>query len=160
MKRYIIGFILGGIIFSCISVYATIYYEASQINYKSTTLDHAIDELYTTQNTTISNKDSQITTLQNTLNTPTHIRITTRSTSTEIMFDILRQNGFQQFKVVNSSKASGASCDISKTMSSTTWQYVDNNYVFNTVYDIPNNNDRLRFNSTNGYCDFAIYLYR
>ena len=72
MKKYIIGFILGAIIFSTISVYATIYYEASQINYKNTTLDHAIDDLYTTQNTTISNKDSQITTLQNNVTTLTN----------------------------------------------------------------------------------------
>ena len=66
MKKNILFFILGGIFFSCISVYATIYYDASQINYKNTTLDHAIDDLYTTQNTTVTNLQGQISTLQTT----------------------------------------------------------------------------------------------
>ena len=55
IKNNFLGFIIGAIIFSFISIHATIYYEASQINYKNTTLDHAIDDLYTTQNNTLSN---------------------------------------------------------------------------------------------------------
>ena len=57
---FIIGVIIGGIFFSCITAYATIYYEASQINYKGTTLDHAIDDLYATQNTRVSSLENQI----------------------------------------------------------------------------------------------------
>ena len=60
MKKNILIFLLGGLFFSCISVYATIYYDASQINYKTTTLDHAIDDLYTTQNTTVTNLQSEL----------------------------------------------------------------------------------------------------
>ena len=59
MKKNILIFILGGIFFSCISVYATFSYSASQINYKTTTLDLALDELYTTQNTTINNLNNR-----------------------------------------------------------------------------------------------------
>ena len=50
MKRNILFFILGGIFFSCISVYATITYQASQINYNNTTLDHVLDDLYSASN--------------------------------------------------------------------------------------------------------------
>ena len=46
MKKYFIGFIIGCILCTSIGVFATLTYEASQINYKGTTLDHAIDDLY------------------------------------------------------------------------------------------------------------------
>ena len=69
MKKNILIFLLGGLFFSCISVYATIYYDASQINYKTTTLDHAIDDLYSTQNTTVTNLQSTITNLNSSVNT-------------------------------------------------------------------------------------------
>ena len=46
MKKYIFGLLSGIVIASVLNVYATIYYDASQINYKNTTLDHAIDDLY------------------------------------------------------------------------------------------------------------------
>ena len=49
MKRkyvFAIGFILGAIIFSTVSVFATASFLASQITYKSTTLDVALDDLY------------------------------------------------------------------------------------------------------------------
>ena len=52
-KNSIFTFVLGLIIAGSIGVYATLSYEASQITYKTTTLDHAIDDLYTTQNNTV-----------------------------------------------------------------------------------------------------------
>ena len=67
MKKYIIGLLSGIVIASVVNVYATIYYEASQINYKNTTLDHAIDDLYTTQNTTVSILNSTISTQNGTI---------------------------------------------------------------------------------------------
>ena len=50
MKKNILIFILSGIFFSTISVFATLSYSSSQITYKNTTLDHAIDDLYTAAN--------------------------------------------------------------------------------------------------------------
>ena len=47
MKKYIIGFIIGAIIFSGISAFATAQILASNISYKNTTVESAIDTLYT-----------------------------------------------------------------------------------------------------------------
>lgn len=43
-------FVVGGIICTSIGVYATISYQANQINYNNTTLDHVLDDLYTASN--------------------------------------------------------------------------------------------------------------
>ena len=64
-KNPIIMFVLGALIFSSISVYAAHKYYASDITYKETTLDKALDTLYTTQNTTVNNLNSQVSTLSN-----------------------------------------------------------------------------------------------
>ena len=61
MKKNILFFIMGGIFFSTIAVYATMTYSASQITYKNTTLDHAIDELYTSANIEIYTPSGTIT---------------------------------------------------------------------------------------------------
>ena len=63
-KNPTVMFVLGALIFSSISVYAAGRYYASDITYKETTLDKALDTLYTTQNTTVNNLNSQITNLQ------------------------------------------------------------------------------------------------
>ena len=47
MKKYIIGFIIGAVIFSGISIFATTQIVASNISYKNTTVESAIDTLYT-----------------------------------------------------------------------------------------------------------------
>ena len=65
LKSRVFAFILGALIFSSISVYAAHKYYASDITYKETTLDNALDTLYTTQNTTVNNLNSQITSLTN-----------------------------------------------------------------------------------------------
>ena len=46
--KFILGFILGGLILGSISVYAALNYQASQIVYGNTTLDQALDNLYST----------------------------------------------------------------------------------------------------------------
>ena len=51
MKSRIFAFVLGALIFSSISVYAARKYYASDIEYKETTLDKALDTLYTKTNT-------------------------------------------------------------------------------------------------------------
>ena len=56
IKNNVIGFIVGVILAVSVGVYATIYYDASQINYKNTTLDHAIDDLYTEANKSVVDK--------------------------------------------------------------------------------------------------------
>jgi len=50
MKKYIIGFIIGGIICTSIGVYAAMSYQASEITYKNTTVDQALDDLYSLSN--------------------------------------------------------------------------------------------------------------
>ena len=50
MRNYIFGFILGAIIISFISVYATSSYIATQIDYKGETLDDVLDDLYDKSN--------------------------------------------------------------------------------------------------------------
>ncbi|MBE6161425.1 MAG: hypothetical protein E7158_04320 [Firmicutes bacterium] len=63
LKSRIFAFILGALIFSSISVYAAHKYAASDITYKNTTLDQALNTLYTTQNTTVSNLQSHVSNL-------------------------------------------------------------------------------------------------
>ena len=63
-KNPVVTFILGALIFSSISVYAAHKYAASNITYKDTTLDQALNTLYTTQNTTVSSQTTQINSLQ------------------------------------------------------------------------------------------------
>ena len=58
--KCVLVFVISILLTNAFSIYATVYYEASQINYKNTTLDHAIDDLYTTQNTTVSNLESTV----------------------------------------------------------------------------------------------------
>ncbi|MBE6161690.1 MAG: hypothetical protein E7158_05695 [Firmicutes bacterium] len=50
-KNPVVTFILGALIFSSISVYAAHKYAASNITYKDTTLDQALNTLYTKTNT-------------------------------------------------------------------------------------------------------------
>ena len=69
MKRYIIGFIFGAIIFSFITAYAATTYYASQINYNNTTVDNALDNLYTSATSTITNQETQINSMQSELDT-------------------------------------------------------------------------------------------
>ena len=53
-NKYVLILVIGILVTNVLSIYATIYYEASQITYKNTTLDHAIDDLYTTRGTTVT----------------------------------------------------------------------------------------------------------
>ena len=46
MKKYIIGFIAGAIIFGTIGVYAATQIYARQVSYDDTTVDQALDDLY------------------------------------------------------------------------------------------------------------------
>jgi len=61
LKSRILLVIATIILTGSISVYAARKYYASDIEYKETTLDKALDTLYTTQNTTVNNLNSQIT---------------------------------------------------------------------------------------------------
>ena len=61
-KSRILLVIVTVILTGSISVYAAHKYAASNITYKDTTLDQALNTLYTTQNTTVNNLNSQITT--------------------------------------------------------------------------------------------------
>ena len=64
MKKYVIGFILGAIIFIGIGVYAGTKIQAAEIEYApNVSVKDKIDDLYTTANTTLSNKDQQISNL-------------------------------------------------------------------------------------------------
>ena len=60
LKSRILLVIITIILTGSISVYAARKYYASDITYKETTLDKALDTLYTTQNTTVNNLNSQI----------------------------------------------------------------------------------------------------
>ena len=63
MKKNILLMIVTAIIFTGIGVYATIQYQADEIGYGTGTIKDAIDDLYTTQNTTVSNLQNQNTAL-------------------------------------------------------------------------------------------------
>ncbi|MBE6161562.1 MAG: hypothetical protein E7158_05050 [Firmicutes bacterium] len=71
LKSRILLVIVTIILTGSISVYAARKYYASDITYKETTLDKALDTLYTTQNTTVNNLNSQITNLQSQVNSLT-----------------------------------------------------------------------------------------
>ena len=67
LKSRILLVIVTIILTGSISVYAAHKYAASNITYKDTTLDQALNTLYTTQNTTVNNLNSQITTKDQTI---------------------------------------------------------------------------------------------
>ena len=50
MKKYIIGFIIDAIVFGSIGVYATVSYQASQIEYNNTTVEATLNDLYSKTN--------------------------------------------------------------------------------------------------------------
>ena len=60
MKKYLIGFGLGAIIFASIGVYAGTRISADQIEYKETTVEDAINTLYTTQDTTVTDLETKL----------------------------------------------------------------------------------------------------
>ena len=69
-KNSILTFVLGAIIFSGITAYAAGRYYATQVDYEPANpnfnvdnMSDALDQLYTTQNTTISNLNNQVTAL-------------------------------------------------------------------------------------------------
>ncbi|MBE6160866.1 MAG: hypothetical protein E7158_01415 [Firmicutes bacterium] len=69
-KNSILTFVLGAILFSGITAYAAGRYYATQVDYEPSNpnfnvdnMSDALDQLYTTQNTTISNLNNQVTTL-------------------------------------------------------------------------------------------------
>ena len=66
IKNNIIGFLVGAIVFSGITAYATIKISANEIEYAEDTVETALNNLYTTQNVTIPNLTSAIATLENT----------------------------------------------------------------------------------------------
>ena len=72
MKKNILLIIISGLFFSSISVFATLTYSANQITYtkgnNTMYLSEAIDELYTTQGTTVTNLNNQVTSLQSQVN--------------------------------------------------------------------------------------------
>ena len=169
MKKYIIGFILGAIIFSGLSVYATIYYEASQITYKSTTLDHAIDDLYNTQNTTITNLQGQISTLQTTntslnnqLNAPIdyYIRVESNSKNYASIANIQNVSNvwlsrYTKIKYVSLNKNSyAASCLLrGNRKSDGTWQEISQGTTLNlSDYNNFFVSAKSTTDGTQGYC--------
>ena len=174
--KFILGFILGGIVCTSIGVFATIYYEASQINYKNTTLDHAIDELYTTQNTTLSSKDAQITNLEGQITTLNNklksIQIPLRAGSTSKTYygqaDLgatgwtYIKNTYSYFKVSNLTKSNnGNNCKIiGYSLSLNNWVDISEN----TEYSLsPYSNIGLKVYSyadnSWGNCSVSIDIY-
>lgn len=74
--------ILIGILISGISVYAVTRINANEIEYDSThTVKDKIDDLYTTQNTTVANLNSTISDLNTQLNAPLDINLRTEAFS-------------------------------------------------------------------------------
>ena len=65
IKSRIFAFVLGAVIFSGITGVTAYTILASDVHYKDTTLDKALDTLYTTQNTTVTNLQNQVNTLTN-----------------------------------------------------------------------------------------------
>ena len=161
MKKYILVFILGGIFFSSLSVFATLTYSANQITYtkgnNTMYLSDAMDELYTTQNTTLTN-------LQNTVSSYSSSRIFFQVISgaeVHVKFNDLYNQNFKTFKGINTWKRnSSTTCDISKLMDTVNNTTPNSNYTFDQTYSVPNTTNRLIFKATNGACDFNIYLYR
>ena len=153
MKKYIIGFILGAIIFGTIGVYAAINYEASQIVYKSTTLDKAIDELYTTQNGTVSNLESELHSYKDSLvlRLLGYNYVSSSFGDSQLNFTNGNvKNLYKYFKIKSKGTFSGSpsSCEI-KVWSDIQSKLIDINV--NTEYNI--------WSSTDGYKFSTIILY-
>ena len=163
-KTLLLGIIIGAIIFLPLGIFATMSYDASQINYKSTTLDHAIDELYTTQNTTVTN-------LQTNLNTCTNKEIlrklilrlygtqanTSRGTA-NLLFDGSNIVGnYNRYKITSLvANKTGLTCAIrSYSRAKSAWQDLS----LNTTYKILDSSDGYNYDSimiaASGYNGYA-----
>ena len=152
MKKNILFFIMGAIIFGSIGVFATLSYEASQITYKNTTLDHAIDDLYTTQNNAVNTLQNQ---LNSEINKPLQIRFAFLSGNSGMMRITPFANNYNYYNVELEGKGSSATCAVEAVDSSNKFYDISFNQDYSITYN-DSNDLRVQFSATNGWCTFRL----
>ena len=159
---FIIGFILGGLLFGIVGVYATLSYSANQITYtkgnNTIYLSEAIDELYTTQGTTVNNLQTDL----NTCNSRSFLvrDIVNPGTNTvHHLWDMTNANGYSKFIVKLNSKGTNAACTIYTTNGGSTKiadLSLDTEYstTYGNVVDY-----RLNLKAETSWCSYKLIFY-
>ena len=177
--KFILGFIIVGVICTTFGVYATMSYQANQINYKTTTLDHALDDLYTAKNTTISTLEGQVNSLNQQVSSYSSkydsitVRVLAASSTTGISNGRLAcvdlYNQYKKFKVIELTGTNASECvakGYASILSSNNWVTLElnkeyNNYSSTDGYRFSNILANLRSTAegTNASCQAKIQFY-
>ena len=143
--KYVICFILGGLVLGSIGVFATLTYSANQITYTKDNntmyLSEAIDELYTTSNKYTTDRDTFF---------------IDKSNETKIQL-LGKKTNFTYYNVTITWSNSDAVCTAYATSND------ENNILYNITYgqdytvDYPDvTQHRLVLKGTNGGCNFRV----
>ena len=154
--KYILCFFIGGLFFSVISVYAALNYQAYQIIYGNTTLDHTLDSLYSSANTTITNLENDLNTCNNKSFVVRDIVTVNNYTQHHINDMAVVHGSFRYFKIINNSKGNNAVCSIYTTNGASNKINdlsfgVDYSTTYNNVTDY-----RLNLTATTSWCSYTI----
>ena len=141
MKKYLIGFILGAIIFASISVYAVIKIQADEIGYNDTTVDQALNDLYTTANKEILNNL--------TVNLVAEVYSTRYSNAVIYLTDNSIYKNYKYFKInsITPSAASGNTSSMCKATAMSSDSGSEYDLSINTEYEVYSSTDGYRFRS-------------
>ena len=169
IKYLIVGIILG-LLFGSVGVYATLTYNASQITYTKNNvempLSSAIDDLYTTQTTTINSLSGENNSLHNKFDTLTLYLTGVSYSQTKIGRGLLSlstlKNNYSKYKILSKTILDGydvTSCDMySNTTSGDITLYVNTEYSSANARDIKIN-VKAKTEGSAGACRAEILFY-
>ena len=158
MKKNIFAFILGGIVFSSIAVIAVTQINANNVTYtdssnNETTVEAALNDLYTTQTTTLAGLQNQLNTCQNMQHYYEFI------VAAGNQFDIQINNWSSRYSdyKVSSTSNSGATCSAQAWNGGTAKLYdVVNNQKYSTSYENVSNFRLKLSTSGSGWCSYRV----
>ena len=128
----------------CVSgtVYATTKYLSSDVTYKDTTVENALNDLYDINN---NSYNSQI--------------ILQSGHRSFVSLTYAYKQGYKKFKVSLPGNGTGASCKIYTSNVETNVLTLNYDTIYNTHYsDI--SNYRISLNATRSWCSFNVYFYK
>lgn len=146
IKNPILTFIIGGILFSSIAVFAVTTISADKITYTDKnnverTVDTVLDDLYTTQNTIVNNLQDELDDYKKPLNINLCSEIYANGKKSSSALTLANYSRYKYFMIISTS---------SQNATFQSYVYNDNTYASKT--DIINNQEYL----TNNY--FRYYL--
>lgn len=146
LKNRLFIFVLGGIFFSSIAVFAVTTISADKITYTDKnnverTVDTVLDDLYTTQNTTVNNLQTELVDYKKPLNINLCSESYANGKKSDSVLTLADYSRYKYFMIISTN---------SKNVNFQSYVYNDNTYTSKT--DIINNQEYL----TNNY--FKYYL--